>query len=623
MWWPHKPVNVVAMRHASLRSLLVCVTALAAWPALAQDPPASEAPSQPAQEGRPQLPPLVPAPMSEPAAVDGEDAATPAPTIEAIPRVWAPVPKNAQGESAYGLYLSARSALSQGDTDTGAGYLAAVERLTPEQPSVQDQTFIAALMAGDLKSAARITPNAADASPVIAQAAALVRVVQTFADGDARAANAALKTNPVQSPHARAGALIAPWIAAAAGDWDTALAEPNPTGDPVALLFGRYHRALLLEHRRRYPEAEAALKTLSDDTRTAPLFRVTYGQFLERRGRRDEALALYDVMIAADASDTGAKAARERVLSRGRPPALPSYREGAAKALTAAAAQTSAEGANEFAVAYYRLSLSLDRNPESLYLLGQTLAKSQRGTAARAVLAEIPQDNGPLYAAAQVQIGLSLASDDKFQEALTAFERARAAAPNDARIAYITAGQLLQLERYEDALALLNGPLLATADQGADIRFMRGAAYESVARIPEAEAELWAALQAQPNEPAYLNYLGYLWVDTGERVAEGAEMIARAHAASPDDGNIQDSLGWAQYRQGQYDTAVATLEQAVAKEPANAEINDHLGDAYWQVGRRREAGFQWNRVLTLDPDGERRADVERKIVQGLEGERDL
>ena len=94
-------------------------------------------------------------------------------------------------------------------------------------------------------------------------------------------------------------------------------------------------------------------------------------------------------------------------------------------------------------------------------------------------------------------------------------------------------------------------------------------------------------------------------------------MLARAHAAEPDNGNIQDSLGWAQFRQGQYDIAVETLEGAVSKEPANAEINDHLGDAYWQVGRRREAEWQWNRVLTLEPDAERRAEVEQKLANGL------
>ena len=37
--WPHKPVNVGAMRHASLRSVLIAFTALTAAPAFAQEAP--------------------------------------------------------------------------------------------------------------------------------------------------------------------------------------------------------------------------------------------------------------------------------------------------------------------------------------------------------------------------------------------------------------------------------------------------------------------------------------------------------------------------------------------------------------------------------------------------------
>ncbi|MFN7112549.1 MAG: tetratricopeptide repeat protein, partial [Brevundimonas sp.] len=95
-------------------------------------------------------------------------------------------------------------------------------------------------------------------------------------------------------------------------------------------------------------------------------------------------------------------------------------------------------------------------------------------------------------------------------------------------------------------------------------------------------------------------------------------LLAQAHAAEPENGNIQDSLGWAQFKQGYFDTAVVTLEEAVDKEPANPEINDHLGDAYWRVGRQREAVWLWNRVLSLDPEPERKAEVERKIANGLD-----
>ncbi len=43
-------------------------------------------------------------------------------------------------------------------------------------------------------------------------------------------------------------------------------------------------------------------------------------------------------------------------------------------------------------------------------------------------------------------------------------------------------------------------------------------------------------------------------------------------------------------------------------------INDHLGDAYWQVGRKLEATFQWSHARDLDPEP---ADLE-KIVKKLE-----
>jgi len=78
-----------------------------------------------------------------------------------------------------------------------------------------------------------------------------------------------------------------------------------------------------------------------------------------------------------------------------------------------------------------------------------------------------------------------------------------------------------------------------------------------------------------------------------------------------------DSLGWAYYRLGDYKKAVERLEQAVELEAGDPEINNHLGDAYWRVGRRTEAEFQWRRVLTLDPDARIKADVEAKLTSGL------
>lgn len=539
------------------------------------------------------------------------------PVVAPIPAEWSPIPTDAEGRSAYGHYLAGRNALTSGEAVAGADYLARVETLTPEQPRVREQAFTASLLAGDLDVAGRIAPEGEGVSPVIVQAGRLVAAVQTFVHGDARRADAMLKAAPIGAPHDRAGLYVQPWIAAAAGDWDRALAQPPEGLDAVSTLVARGNRARLLELRRRYDEADAEWRDLTSHALASRLFRLPYGEFLERRGKRDLALAQYDAAVTAGSTDRATRLARERVLAKGRAPAAPTWRQGAALALRTAADQIIAQRALEFGVVYLRLALNLDPDDQTRLMIGQTLQEGELEAAARAALTAVSDRDPEVFAAARVQSALSLEKDGQSDAALAELRRAVDARPNEAAVAYLLAGQLVQMKRFDEALTVLNGPLLNVAEQGFEVNFLRGAAYEALNRKPEAEAELWAALQKQPNNPTVLNYLGYLWVDSGTRVEEGAEMIARAFAADPSDGNIQDSLGWAQYRRGQFEAAVETLEQAVAKEPANAEINDHLGDAYWAVGRQREAGFQWNRVLTLEVEAERKAEVEAKLRDKL------
>lgn len=629
----------------------LAVMALAATGALAQDaPPVSDpaagqrppiiVPAPPAQPSRSPvqsdpavMPPAVVAPAQGEPEAEPEDgvpatdetplAAPSAPAVIPIPAVWAPAPVNREGHTAYGLYLGGRnlvgrSAAGDGEAALGARYLAEVQSLTPEQPTVQQQAFTATLLAGDLRDAARMAPSGEGVPAVLSEAGRLVQAVELYAHGDARAATAVFKAGPIMMPHAAAGLLTQRWIAAAAGDWDFALIGPPQTANDTFSQVLRFQRAQLLELHRRYDEAEAEFKLLDANPAAQPPFHSGYGAFLERRGRKAEAVAVYDAALVANPDSALLKAARARVSERrSRAPALPNYREGVAQGLTLAASLAADNRANEFAAVYLRMALDVEPSDDLRLLLGGALVSAKLEAAARDAMAPIGPRNAAAYAAARLQIGASLGREGRKEEALAEFRTAFAAAPRSQDIAYALATQLLELKRNDEALDILNGPLLNTPNQPAAVHFVRGAAYEASGKIPEAEAELSAAVADQPNEPAFLNYLGYLWVDSGTKVAEGAALIARAHAAEPNDGNIQDSLGWAQFRQGQYDVAVATLEEAVDKEPANAEINDHLGDAYWQVGRKREAGFQWSRVLTLNPDAERKAGVEQKLAGGL------
>ena len=59
------------------------------------------------------------------------------------------------------------------------------------------------------------------------------------------------------------------------------------------------------------------------------------------------------------------------------------------------------------------------------------------------------------------------------------------------------------------------------------------------------------------------------------------------------------------------------LERAIDLKPEDPTINDHLGDAYWRVGRTLEAKFQWAHARDLKPEPEELPKIEAKIENGL------
>ncbi|MGR3782182.1 MAG: tetratricopeptide repeat protein [Albimonas sp.] len=60
------------------------------------------------------------------------------------------------------------------------------------------------------------------------------------------------------------------------------------------------------------------------------------------------------------------------------------------------------------------------------------------------------------------------------------------------------------------------------------------------------------------------------------------------------------------------------LERAVELTPTDPIINDHLGDALWMVGRKREARFQWSRAMSFDPEEKDAERIRAKLDRGLD-----
>src|SRR3546814_4769203 len=105
------------------------------------------------------------------------------------------------------------------------------------------------------------------------------------------------------------------------------------------------------------------------------------------------------------------------------------------------------------------------------------------------------------------------------------------------------------------------------------------------------------AMELAPDQAVVLNYLGYALLDRNLNLDEAQRLIEKASALRPRDGAITDSLAWVYFQRGDFLRAIALLEQAVQVAPAEPTINEHLGDAYWRIGRKYEARYSWRAAM--------------------------
>jgi tetratricopeptide (TPR) repeat protein len=519
--------------------------------------------------------------------------------------------------SQYGLFLAGRTAMDLGNGQEAADYLARASAVEPDQTFLKESAFTAALVAGDVHRAAVLAPQAADSSQSMQRLGRLTQAVDHIAAGEGRQAEALLTGDPLGPPYRSASALLLPWAAAEAGDWKTALTLQDPHGDRLVAQVSLLNQALLYEKNRRYADADKTFKTLMTDGDGAALYTSAYGEFLERRGRKAEADAVYVKALKTDPTSHGVLAARARLAAGKAPPPAPTLTQGAAQALLAPAALFLADKQQELGLAYLRLVLRLDpQRDEAWLLVGDSMSTAGDVDAARAAYNH-PQPGSPDYLGARARLIETYQQPSDAPVVLKLAQDTVQAAPGDPDALTLLADALRTSERYQDSADVLDKLIAARGAAASwDLYYMRGVALEQAGHWPEAERDLKKALALKPDEPDILNYLGYSWIDRGEQVQAGKAMIEKALAAKPDSGAIVDSLGWAYYKLGDYDQSVQQLERATELEPADAEINDHLGDAYWRDGRRIEAAFQWRRVLTLQPDAKLKARVEAKLKDG-------
>jgi tetratricopeptide (TPR) repeat protein len=538
----------------------------------------------------------------------------------------------------FSTYLSARFAASDHDLGSAARYYSQTLKSDPSNGSLLGLSFFYSATSGDIASAGTYA-NTVVASAPDDRSARLTLAVIAFKKKDYAEARRNLSLSAKGPFTTLTLALFDAWATAAVNDKagmekDLAALAAEKGAENIAA----FHMGLLSEFAGNTEAAETAYKQALKGGAT-PRVLEAYGRMLERAGRATDAAALYNshkgeagfaavvepglarvAGATSDAAKTQGGVETVKVTGSKTAPLVATPADGVAEALFGLAASLSDNASADVSVLYLRMALYL--RPD--FGLGQILLADRFDQLHKyddAIAAYRAVDAAsPYRRMAALGMALDLTRVDKTDAAITELKRLTSASPKDSE-AWIAIGDAYRsidrdaaaLDAYDHAVTAIGTP------QSRDwpLFFARAMVKEKLKDPKGSEAEIDTALKLAPNEAQLLNYLGYAWVDRGEKVSEALSMLEKARTLRPYDGYIVDSVGWAYYRLGRYDDAAKTLEQAVLLVPGDPTINEHLGDALWKAGKRIDARFQWNHAIAFGADGEVKTAIEQKLKAGL------
>lgn len=528
--------------------------------------------------------------------------------------------RDVPSDAAFGAYLAGNMAKQSRDFKAAADYFAIALEKDPTNPELKASSYLLFVLGGDVE---RAIPYAKD---ILVEKPDellpnLVLFSQVAKEGKWKEAEKYLSADKTKSEAIFLIPLLKAWMKAAQNNEKAALAELKPMlGEEALKPLYLLHRGLILDYLGETQEAAKAFDSMLEipqgrSIRSLLIMR----NFEERTGAlknkalfvelyqslRDESFVSRELMARS--------VSHERVLT----PA-----QGIALVFFDVAGSVNELGSTETALFLAQLSLYL--NPSSSitkFFTGELLENLARFVEANA-LYETVQPEDDIYLSVQIRKNVNFVRQGQLKEAARNLEEVINLYP-DIPIFNMTLGDVYRqngqcekaLEQYKKALKYAKKD-----DTGIGaLYFSSAVCYQEVDDWPSAEEALLKAIAVEPDNALYLNYLGYSYLEKGEKLDEAFAMVSQAAEKAPYEGSILDSLGWAYYLRGDYDKAVEILEKAVDLQAGNALINAHLGDAYWRVGRKREAVFQWEHALTLKQEltSKLEKELHEKIENGL------
>jgi tetratricopeptide (TPR) repeat protein len=526
-----------------------------------------------------------------------------------------------------GSYLAGRFARSLNDAASAAEFYRHALARDPDSDVLIEQAFLMEATEGNWPRALELARQLIERQEGHRMALMFLGLTE-FKAGNYKLAEDRFKSTSSGPIGELTSTVARAWVRFAQKDVDGALQLLDGTTKQAewAQFYMRYHRALIADLSGRRSEARQNYERLFKTDPRTPRTALAYARHAAHWGDAKLAKSVLKEHLDKSSGDGHpmAQALREQLNAGGKVPLLiESAEEGIAEVFYGLGEALAGEGGVSVGAIYLQLALYVrPQFPFALAALASAYETNKRYSDAIAVYDRIPRGT-PLDSSIEIRKAINLNLLERPEEAQQLLESLAQRYRDDIRPLDALGSIMRARKRYAEAvdyytraIALIPKP----EKRHWTYWYARGTSYERLKKWPLAEADLQKALQLNPDQPLVLNYLGYSWIDQNRNLKQGMALIEKAVALKPDDGYIVDSLGWAQYRLGNYKEAVRRLERAVELKPEDPVLNDHLGDALWKVGRQREARYQWQHALTLKPEPEDVEKITIKLQKGLPDE---
>ena len=189
------------------------------------------------------------------------------------------------------------------------------------------------------------------------------------------------------------------------------------------------------------------------------------------------------------------------------------------------------------------------------------------------------------------------------------------------KILYDVANIYKNFEKYSISISYYN-KVLSKLDKNsetyADTLYRRGSRFERLKDYSKSDKDLLESLSIIENDPYVLNYLAYSWLERNYNLELAIDMLIKAYNQKSDNPYITDSLGWAYYLIGEFDTAEKYMVNALQLKPNDPVIMDHYGDILWKLKRKLEARYLWSNAINSEEKHDLNIKyVKQKILLGL------